>query len=83
MIFRIISQKTVQETKEKVIYACLNDEIPIGWLGKSVSIDKKNIQAEQLGEDALVLHTIGDFVGKEVVLYEEDFDHNAKRFYMP
>ena len=55
----------------------------LAGLEKVYQLTKKNIQAEQLGEDALVLHTIGDFVGKEVVLDEEDFDHNAKRFYMP
>jgi len=83
MVFHIVSQEDVQETSGKVTYADLDNTIPLGWLGKTVSLDNRIIKAEQLGADILILYATGDFVGKEVVLNDEDFDHNAKRFYMP
>ncbi len=83
MLFHIVSQEAVQETNGKVTYVDLDNIIPLGWLGKTVSLDKKIIKAEQLGADILILYAADDFVGKEVVLNDEDFDHNAKRFYMP
>ena len=61
----------------------LDDLLPLEWLGHKVQIDDENIVAKKVSCNCVVLHATGDFVGKEVVLNDEDFDHNAKRFYMP
>ncbi len=79
MTFHIVSQTNGQST------TCieLDDMIPLEWLGKSVQVDGKNIEAKKIFCNSFQLQALGNFVGKEVVLDDSYFDHNAKRFYMP
>ncbi|MBR0483950.1 MAG: hypothetical protein IJJ69_04120 [Oscillospiraceae bacterium] len=81
MSFHIISQFDGENKNTTCVE--LDDLLPLEWLGHKVKIDGKNIEAKKVSGNCIVLYAVGDFVGKEVVLDEEDFDHNAKRFYMP